>query len=372
MKTKRISNLELLRILAMLMIICSHIYVHCIANQLNGAWHSELYCNPAFYKSLGILALMSPTGTIGNAIFILISGYFMASKESWAINLTKTAQKLLSQLGFATTMLVIASSIVITIANTSWDNVSLNSYMTFFSFNSMSWFIGYYFVVIVIAKLVLNARIAKLEKNQYLMLLVTMFATIQFAWSTGLLSSLMSGLEVVVTGLFLYTLGGYIRKYNPFAKVRSWILAAIIILTNVVVYINYYLGTIKNINNFNPDDGNLFMQSIPGYGNNNIVTLLLGITIFEIFKRIPSFSSNIVNFISAATFMVYLIHDNEFFYSLWNTTDWLPLLYDDKPAFFLMFITWMGITFASGLVAYIIYILLGKLLSILRPLAIRR
>lgn len=64
MKTKRFSNLELLRILAMLMIICSHIYCHCIADQLNGTWHSELYCNPTFYKSLGILALMSPTGKL--------------------------------------------------------------------------------------------------------------------------------------------------------------------------------------------------------------------------------------------------------------------------------------------------------------------
>ncbi len=372
MNTRRNSNLELLRILAMLMIICSHVYCHCILDQLNGAWHSDLYCNPAFYKSLGILAIMAPTGTIGNTIFILISGYFMASKEPSSINLTKIGQKLLLQLGFATTALVITSTIVINWANTSLINVNLNSYMTFFSFNSMSWFVGYYFIVILLGKLFLNSKLDKLEKEKYLMLLVTFFAIIQFSWSAGLLANLISGLDTVITGLFLYSLGGYIRKFNPFEKVRLWILFALIILTNIVVYINYYLGTIKSINNFNPDDGNLFMQSIPGYGNNNIVTLILGITIFEIFRRIPSFSCKIINFISAATFMVYLMHDNEFFYSLWKTEDWLPLLYDDKLAFFLTFTKWMGITFASGLVMYIVYILIGMLLKILRPLAIKK
>ncbi len=368
---KRNSNLELLRIAAMLMIVCSHIYYHCIDGQLTAAWDSELFCQPVLFKRLGILALISPAGVIGNDIFILISGYFMASKEASSINLTKTAQKLLLQLGFAAFVLVISSSLYVSWANAKW-NINLSSYITFFSFNSFSWFVGYYFLVIVVAKIFLNSRLAKCDKSSYLMLVVTLFAVVQFSWSTGLLASLMSGFEILVTGVFLYALGGYIRRYEPFEKIRLWALIAIIVLTNVVIYVNYHLTTITNIHNFNPDDGNLFIQTIPGYRNNSIVTLILGIAIFELFRRIPSFSSKTINYISAATFMVYLLHDNDFFYTLWMSVHWLPLLGNDILSFPLCLAKWTGITFGFGVVAYTAYLLLGKLLMALRPLAVRK
>ncbi len=368
---KRNSNLELLRIAAMLMIVCSHIFYHCINGQLTAAWDPELFCQPVLFKRLGILALISPAGVIGNAIFILISGYFMAPREASAINLTKTAKKLLLQLGFAAFVLVISSSLYVLWANAKW-NIDLCSYITFFSFNSFSWFVGYYFLVIVVAKIFLNSRLAKYDKRSYLMLVVTLFALVQFSWSTSLLTSLMSGLDTLVTGVFLYALGGYIRKYDPFEKVRLWVLIAIIILTNVVIYVNYHLTTLTNIHNFNPDGGNLFIQTIPGYNNSNIVTLILGIAIFELFRRIPSFSSKIVNYISSATFMIYLLHDNDFFYTLWMSVHWLPLLSDNILSFMLCMAKWTGITFGFGVAAYTVYLLLGKLLMALRPLAVRK
>lgn len=112
---KRYSNMELLRIIAMLMIIAHHIFAHCINVQLTdlqlitklgNGW----YCHPQFSKKLCMLTVFSPMGQVGNAIFIIISGYFMAHKES--IDLTKIAKKLLFQLGFASIVLGIASESV--------------------------------------------------------------------------------------------------------------------------------------------------------------------------------------------------------------------------------------------------------------------
>lgn len=90
---KRSSNMELLRIVAMLMIICYHIFYHCINAQLTdinliAKYGNDCFCYPCFSYKLCILAIISPFGQIGNALFLIISGYFMAHKEK--IDLIKT------------------------------------------------------------------------------------------------------------------------------------------------------------------------------------------------------------------------------------------------------------------------------------------
>lgn len=84
-KKVRSSNIELLRIVAMLMIVIYHIVCHCVIPQLTDSASIERMGNgyfnvPAFYKKLLIVDLIDPWGQISNAIFILISGYFMVSK----------------------------------------------------------------------------------------------------------------------------------------------------------------------------------------------------------------------------------------------------------------------------------------------------
>ena len=99
----RNSNIELLRILAMFMIIIFHISDHCVKVQLTDTasmlrMNNGLFCEPVFYKKLLLLSTFAPMGKIGNVIFITISGYFMVPKEN-GINLAKISKKLLLQLG---------------------------------------------------------------------------------------------------------------------------------------------------------------------------------------------------------------------------------------------------------------------------------
>ena len=364
---KRNSNMELLRIIAMLMVIAHHIFVHCIngqltdvdsINELGNGW----FCHPSISGKLCMLAVIPPMGQVGNAIFILISGYFMAHKES--INLTKTSKKLLLQLGFA----AVALGLVSIYAYVTGFSIQL---IQFSSFNGMSWYVGYYFIVIVIAKVFLNKFLGKLSKKNYVMFILVLFALIQFSWSTNLISSIADGLAVVCTGIFLYSLGGYVRKYNPFKSIRLWIIIAIIIGMNLIVIGNFYINTAEKILDYNPDSG-IFIQSIPGYGNNQIVPLILGIALFELFRRIKLPNNSVINFIGASTFMVYLIHDNGLFYRIWGRQDWITLLYENALQFSGTFFIWMLITFAVGLICYIIFVLGGKLLRIFKPLAIKQ
>ena len=86
MKKTRSSNIELLRIIAMFMIVLYHIVYHCVVVQLTnpasmGRTVIDTFNHPTFYKELLMLNSIQTFGIIGNAIFILISGYFMANRS---------------------------------------------------------------------------------------------------------------------------------------------------------------------------------------------------------------------------------------------------------------------------------------------------
>ena len=151
----------------------------------------------------------------------------------------------------------------------------------FNAFNNLSWFVGYYFIVIVFAKLFLNRYLDSLSKKNYMMFLLTLFALLQFEWSRNILARLAGGLEVVLTGVFLYSLGGFIRKYNPFEKIKTWAVIAVIIAIMLIVGGNYYITTANKIMDFHPESGEVFTQSIPEYYNYQFIPIALGVCIFE-------------------------------------------------------------------------------------------
>ena len=367
---KRNSNMELLRIIAMLMIICYHIFLHCIYVQLTDAnsitalgngWFSY----PTFFKRLCILSIISPTGQIGNAIFLIVSGYFMADKKS--IDLTKISKKLLFQLGFATLALSLIS--IFSYQRVTAFKVKL---LSFNLFNWSSWYIGYYFLVIVLAKVFINKHLNKLSQKNYLMFLITLFAITQFSWSVGLIRNIGSGLETLCIGIFLYALGGYIKKYNPFDSIKTWVIVAIMIITNIILIGNFYVNVTNNILEYSFTEGNKFIQYIPLYDNIQIIPLILGITTFELFRRIKISNNKAINFIGASTFMIYLIHDNDFIYEIWKSKDWITLLYNNFTKFVATLEIWVIITFIVGFILYCIYLLIEKIFEALKPFFLKK
>lgn len=83
----------------MLMIIGYHIILHCVNVQLHGGdanikVTSNLFNHPVFYKKLYLLSGIMKWGPIGNAVFILISGYFMVEKGK-NINIVSIAKNFL-------------------------------------------------------------------------------------------------------------------------------------------------------------------------------------------------------------------------------------------------------------------------------------
>ena len=370
-KKSRASNIELLRIIAMLMIISYHIIIHCVNVQLVNQTSIEKlqngwFNNPVFYKELGALALMMPFGLVGNAIFIMISGYFLSDRE---IDILKISKKLLSELLFAAVALVLASSFFIWKFSNTEVPESLFSYIRIQYFNKMSWFVGYYFIIMLLAFCFLNRFLSKLDKQKYLGFLFTILAISQLSWSGSLLDDLANGLRTVVIGIFLYSLGGYIKKYNPFERIRGFVFILVILFTNFLIGISYHNTIIGKIQTYYYNQtvsgvtATEFTQSIPKFDNYSIVVVILGVCLFELFRRLPLPELKIINAIARGTFMVYLIHDNGFAYSIWETNDWITLLYNDFWGFMLKLSAWTLAIFGIGLVAYWIYLLLSQIIK---------
>lgn len=356
----RSSNFELLRIIAMLMIIAYHIYCHCVnvqltdvnlIDKLDNGW----FCYPHFYKRLLIVIFVSPMGKIGNEIFILISGYFMVSKVN-DINIVKITKKLLLQQGFAAINLVVGSFILYRIIQPSFKVSMLN--INFF--NGMSWFVGYYFLVVLIAFLFLNKYIDSIGKNDYQKLLIILFAFTQLSWAGSIVNNLAGGMVTLVTGLFLYSLGGYIRKYEPFSAIRTYVIFLVIIIANLFIFISAYNDVHNAISNY---ESGTFIQKLPDYADNGIIPIIIGVSLFELFRRISVPQNKIINYLGGATFMVYLLHDNGFAYSIWLAKDWITLMYESPYKYMVEHTIYTIATFAIGVLIYTAYVLICKICS---------
>lgn len=354
---KRCSNFELLRIFAMFIIVLFHVMSHWPKDQiinvgLQNYFNNGLFSNPIFYRKLWIITTAMPMGLVGNGLFMMITGYFMLDRVE--INLIKISKKILLQLGYATIILMILSCFIYrTVFSTSERYLSL-SLVT--DFNTEWWFIGYYFAVMIIAAFLLNKYMMNVEKKKALMLIVALFSAVEIGWSGELLDAIGTGCRSLGIGIFFYLLGGYIHKYDPFKKVRGFILILVILLANMVNYISSYNETMNNIQAFvrNGSQGT-FIQSIPQPENYNILVVLIVVSVFEIFKRIKMPNIKIINYLGSSTFMVYLIHENSLFKSIYNQTDCITILYNHPFLFIVEILKWTIVGFAAGVLAYTIF-----------------
>ena len=358
---QRRSNLELLRIVAMLMIIAFHIYWHCVSGQLTDPDSMErmgngLFSVPLFYKKLLLLTVFSSFGRAANVVFMTLTGYFMVAKGR-EIRLIPIAKKLLLEQGYAAVLLLITSLLVF---RRNPDSCTTLTEINLF--NSMSWYVGYYFLVMLLARLFLNRYLEKLERKQYRLFLFALLCITQFKWIIKLLNGVTGNLVILVTGVFLYSLGGYIRRYRPFARVRTWAIFGVIAGVYALLFLSTYAGVQDRIQDYYREAStDPFIQYIPNVGDNSIVAILLGLSLFELFRRIKMPCCRGINYLGGATFMIYLFHDNSFFYSLWDKQDWITLLAEHPIGFLLRYGIWTVRTFVYGLIAYLVYRLLCRL-----------
>lgn len=355
-KKIRSSNIELLRIVAMLMIILFHVVSHCLSAQLP---QSEEYFNkPVLYKSLIIPQIIASFGTVGNDVFILITGYFMANRcDKGSTDLSKVATKLLTQVGFASLTLVIASTIALFLVR----GVRIEM-IGFQIFNTDFWFVGYYYLIVLCGALFFNRFLCSLDRKQYFTLVLSLFALVSFEWTSRLFDGLAGGLQEVVNGFFLYATGGYIRRYDPFERFRGVLLVFIIAFCVALITLSQFNLAVSNLAIVweRGLDQSPVSHSIIGFSNNAVVSLIMAICMLELFRRIRIPNSKIINFLGSATFMAYLIHENGFMHGFWWKDNWLEILSRSPAEFAMKCAIWTAISFACGVVAYALYLVVMR------------
>ena len=275
--TTRQSNIELLRLVCMLFITFHHFICHGMAN---GVHSGEILYMKIFWGLNGFVY-------IGVNCFILISGYFGINYR-W--------RKLLDLYLTCVFYFLVIGMISLAIKGFTYGGIStllLNSFLPI-SHND-AWFISCYFLLMLLTPL-LNPALNILDKKNYqLCILLLSIINLYFGYFWKLeYSGNVSGFTLMQF-VWLYVIGGYIRRYVSLDKLREhkWHLLGIYILCAII----YSTLSIYDMSHRG--------WHWDGWKYNNPVLVLGSIAFFMFFLTL-NVKSRLINFAAASVFGMYL------------------------------------------------------------------
>lgn len=291
---QRQSNFELIRIIAMFLIIVHHSVVH---GALSGSATTIMSkSNPL---TVGLFNFIAIGGKIGVYLFVLITGYFMLhSKISF-----KKIIKLWLPIFFWSVLLTLICGGVITHELNVSNFIESAFPIIFNQYWFMSAYVFMYFLVPLLNKMLLSID----TKEEILLVLVGIavifpsthfYGSVTYSW--------------LLYFCFAYCFGGLIRKHDLLHQ--NWF--------KIFTMSIFWLSTIANILisfGFSFIGIKFHKQALLKHANLTIVCLLLAISIFAWIGSKNIGYNKYINKVAATAFGIYLIHDNNFVRSfLWN------------------------------------------------------
>ena len=300
---ERKSNFEILRIIAILLIISFH-YVF-----KRGYGFYTLTFNTFIIKSFYFF------GELGVNLFILITGYFMITDKPTF----KRVALLVIETFFYNLLNVLLdyhfSGTPITPLNILFPIV-LNRY----------WFVTSYIILYIISPYlnIIVKNLKKIEHKRLLLILIILWSIIPtiFGLTSGNTESIMvNGIADSILSytrlvwlIILYFIGSYIRLYgiNFFKKKRTTIIVASItylLMLLSIPFIYFFRSFFERI-------GTTEWAYL--WGPNNIFMLVLSVCIFHLFSKLEVKPIKIINILASTTLGIYMLHDGLFNHYLWN------------------------------------------------------
>ena len=286
-KKVRNSNLELYRIIVMLLIIAHHYVVNSGLIGKGG----PIYLNPTAPRSLFLL-LFGAWGKTGINCFVLITGYFMCKSN---ITLKKFLKLLLEVMFY---------------------RIVISSIFWFFSYEPFT-LKGLINILLPIKKVAtgftptyllfflfipfLNILINNMNEKKHLLLLCLVSFMYIFLGTFPFFSVTMNYVSWFIV---LYIIASYIRLYPKkiFENTKIWgiITLGLLFVASVSVIMCAYLSKMTGMALWY-----YFVQD-----SNTLLAVLIGVSSFLFFKNIKMNNSAFINKISATCFGVLLIHAN--------------------------------------------------------------
>ncbi|WP_251717090.1 acyltransferase [Lactobacillus agrestimuris] len=285
---KRLSNLELLRIVSMFLIVLGHT-----------TWQTKFsYSTMPLAHKVSIQSLWIG-GEMGVWAFTLISAYFLSTSNF--------KRRALKNIWGLTLFYSIAIYLILVFTNTAPLNFkfSLKSFLPVLTGNYwyVSAYIGMYILIPFSNKLIREMN--KKEYNIFIIILFVMLSLLPYLKNITVVTNNNS----IFNLLYIYFIGGYIKKYKEdFSKanmkyyILTFILSVILMILSITI-----LDIIR------PKSWSAFLTT------SSPLEAIAGISLFLIFKNIDIKHSKFINTIAASTFAVYLIHcQTVFFPILWG------------------------------------------------------
>ena len=303
MENNRESGIELLKILAIAMIVIAHVV------QTLGKVEPQL----SYYPTAALINLSKSTmnfeifilqnmmylGSLGNSIFFICSAWFLC--DSKKVSFKKIALICLDVWIVSVLYLIIIKGIGISIPMM----MTIKSiFPTIFANN---WYITFYILIYAIHPL-LNSVINQLNKNELLRICLV-FAFLYFG--ICFVKNNLFFASQLVTYSVLYFCIAYIKRYTPKYTTNMRLnikLLFLAIVANVgLIFFTNILGIIGT-----PYIKTLGEQVLRWASNYNPFLILTAISLFNIFKELHFVNKNI-NYISSLSLLIYVIHENILF-----------------------------------------------------------
>lgn len=280
----RESNLEILRIIAVIMIIMHHYALFSGFSLGNQITMNQVVIN--FFQMFGKL---------GVCLFIIISGYFYDK--------TKFKLKKLVSLFLQVFIYSMIGLIIGIVTNSKVLNV-VTIIKSFFPVTfGVYWFASCYILLYIFVPF-LRKMIENITKKEFKILLTIMIIIWGILANIPMVNLFFNEFIWLMT---IYLIGAYIKKYDiNILKTNKnrirWTILIVVILNIIMIEIEvlaiempFLRNRIFNFNNINSP-----------------LILLLTVILFTIFKNLQVKNSKIINTVASTSFGIYLLHENMF------------------------------------------------------------
>lgn len=285
-KENRKSNIELLRIIAMMLIVICHFATH-------GGFEFDSMRITVPRLWWGVIEM---GGNLGVDIFVLISGYFLITDNSLEFNLRKVL-KFWGQVFFYSVGLFFVSFLI-----GRGSLAPITVLKTLFPITSSSWWFASTYFVLYILHPYINKLLYNLNKRQFQGLVILFL----IMWSVlPTFTTANYQLNPLLEFIMYYSIAGYIRLYglNPQFSSKTYFrcLGIFMLLTYASYVVFILLGTKYPL---------FSEKALYFYGRSSLPMLGMAICLFMAFATLRMGYHKWINKIASAAFGVYLLHDS--------------------------------------------------------------